>query len=61
MTEVKLARQRAIDFRKNVNGLASPVELGLDMNAFGHAVFVFGNVHKNAQISAMGRMGCRRT
>ncbi len=33
----------AIDFRKNINGLASLVEQGLGMNAFGHAVFVFGN------------------
>ena len=33
----------AIDFRKNINGLASLVEQGLGTNASGHAVFVFGN------------------
>jgi transposase len=33
----------AIDFRKNINGLASLVEHGLGMNAFANAVFVFGN------------------
>ena len=33
----------AIDFRKNINGLASLVEHALGMNAFGNAVFVFGN------------------
>lgn len=37
----------AIDFRKNINGLASLVEQGLGMNAFGHAVFVFGNRRKD--------------
>ena len=33
----------AIDFRKNINGLASLVEQGLGMNVFACAVFVFGN------------------
>ncbi|MGI9134911.1 MAG: IS66 family insertion sequence element accessory protein TnpB [Rhodoferax sp.] len=33
----------AIDFRKNINGLASLVEHGLGMNVFASAVFVFGN------------------
>ncbi len=33
----------AIDFRKNINGLASLVEHALGMNAFANAVFVFGN------------------
>ena len=33
----------AIDFRKNINGLASLVEHGLGLNAFANAVFVFGN------------------
>jgi transposase len=40
----------AIDFRKSINGLASLaslVEQGLGMNAFGHAVFVFGNRRKD--------------
>lgn len=37
----------AIDFRKNINGLASLVEHGLGMNAFAHAVFVFGNRRKD--------------
>jgi transposase len=32
-----------IDFRKNINGLASLVEHALGMNAFANAVFVFGN------------------
>ena len=33
----------AIDFRKNINGLASLVEHSLGLNAFANAVFVFGN------------------
>jgi len=33
----------AIDFRKNINGLASLVEQGLGLNAFAQSVFVFGN------------------
>ena len=33
----------AIDFRKNINGLASLVEHGLGLNAFANAVFVFAN------------------
>ena len=37
----------AIDFRKNINGLASLVEQGLGMNAFAHAMFVFGNRRKD--------------
>ena len=37
----------AIDFRKNINGLASLVEHGLGLNAFAHAVFVFGNRRKD--------------
>lgn len=37
----------AIDFRKNINGLASLVEHALGMNAFGNAVFVFGNRRKD--------------
>ena len=37
----------AIDFRKNINGLASLVEHGLGMNAFANAVFVFGNRSKD--------------
>jgi len=40
--QVYLHRE-SIDFRKNINGLASLVEHGLGMNAFGNAVFVFGN------------------
>ena len=39
--------REAIDFRKNINGLASLVEHGLGMNAFAHAVFVFGNRRKD--------------
>ena len=42
--ELKVYLHReAVDGRKNINGLASLVEQGLGMNAFGHAVFVFGN------------------
>lgn len=37
----------AIDFRKNINGLASLVEHGLGMNVFANAVFVFGNRRKD--------------
>ena len=37
----------AIDFRKNINGLASLVEHALGMNAFANAVFVFGNRRKD--------------
>ena len=37
----------AIDFRKNINGLASLVEHGLGMDAFAKAVFVFGNRRKD--------------
>jgi len=37
----------AIDFRKNINGLASLVEHELGMNAFANAVFVFGNRRKD--------------
>lgn len=33
----------AIDFRKNINGLASLVEHGLGLNAFANAVFLFAN------------------
>jgi len=36
-----------IDFRKNINGLASLVEHGLGMDAFAKAVFVFGNRSKD--------------
>ena len=36
-----------IDFRKNINGLASLVEHGLGMDAFAQAVFVFGNRSKD--------------
>jgi transposase len=36
-----------IDFRKNINGLASLVEHGLGMNVFANAVFVFGNRRKD--------------
>ena len=36
-----------IDFRKNINGLASLVEHALGMNAFANAVFVFGNRRKD--------------
>lgn len=43
----------AIDFRKNINGLASLVEHGLGMNAFANAVFVFGNRRKD-RIKIMG-------
>ena len=35
--------QDAIDFKKNINGLASLVEHALSVNAFANAVFVFGN------------------
>jgi transposase len=37
----------AIDFRKNINGLAILVEHGLGLNAFAQAVFVFGNRSKD--------------
>ena len=37
----------AIDFRKNINGLASLVEHGLGLNAFAQVVFVFGNRRKD--------------
>ena len=37
----------AIDFRKNINGLASLVEHGLGMDVFARAVFVFGNRRKD--------------
>ena len=37
----------AIDFRKNINGLASLVEQGLGMDVFAQAVFVFGNRRKD--------------
>lgn len=37
----------AIDFRKNINGLASLVEHGLGLDAFAQAVFVFGNRRKD--------------
>ena len=37
----------AIDFRKNINGLASLVDHGLGLNAFAQAVFVFGNRRKD--------------
>jgi len=33
----------AVDFRKNINGLASLVEHELGLDAFAQAVFVFGN------------------
>ena len=36
-----------IDFRKNINGLASLVEHGLGLNAFAQSVFVFGNRRKD--------------
>ena len=46
--ELKVYLHRdAIDFRKNINGLASLVEHGLGMNAFANAVFVFGNRSKD--------------
>ena len=37
----------AIDFRKNINGLASLVDHGLGLDAFAQAVFVFGNRRKD--------------
>ena len=43
----------AIDFRKNINGLASLVEHGLGLNAFAQAVFVFGN-RKKDRIKILG-------
>lgn len=42
-TRMVYLHRDAIDFRKNINGLASLVEHGLGMNAFANAVFVFGN------------------
>ena len=36
-----------IDFRKNINGLASLVEHRLGLNAFEQSVFVFGNRRKD--------------
>ena len=33
----------AVDFRKNINGLASLVEQGLGLDPFAQAVYVFGN------------------
>ena len=52
MFELKAGRvvylhRDAIDFRKNINGLASLVEHGLGMDAFANAVFVFGNRRKD--------------
>ena len=35
--------QGAVDFRKNINGLASLVEHGLGLDAFAQALFVFAN------------------
>jgi transposase len=46
-TRMVYLHRDAIDFRKNINGLASLVEHGLGMNAFAHAVFVFGNRSKD--------------
>jgi transposase len=43
----------AIDFRKNINGLASLVEHCLGLNAFANAVFVFGN-RKKDRIKILG-------
>jgi transposase len=43
----------AIDFRKNINGLASLVEHALGMNAFANAVFVFGN-RRHDRIKILG-------
>lgn len=43
----------AIDFRKNINGLASLVEHALGMNAFANAVFVFGN-RRHDRIKMLG-------
>ncbi|WP_394755316.1 IS66 family insertion sequence element accessory protein TnpB [Rhodoferax sp.] len=42
-TRMVYLHRDAIDFRKNINGLASLVEHALGMNAFANAVFVFGN------------------
>jgi transposase len=46
-TRMVYLHRDAIDFRKNINGLASLVEHGLGMNAFANAVFVFGNRRKD--------------
>lgn len=46
-TRMVYLHRDAIDFRKNINGLASLVEHGLGMNAVAQAVFVFGNRSKN--------------
>jgi len=43
----------AIDFRKNINGLASLVEHALGMNAFANAVFVFGS-RRHDRIKILG-------
>jgi len=46
-SRVVYLHREPIDFRKNINGLASLVEHGLGMDAFAHAVFVFGNRSKD--------------
>jgi transposase len=46
-TRMVYLHRDAIDFRKNINGLASLVEHALGMNAFANAVFVFGNRRKD--------------
>ena len=37
----------AIDFRKNINGLAALVEQELERDVFANAVFVFSNRRRN--------------
>jgi transposase len=46
-SRVVYLHRQAIDFRKNINGLAGLVEHSLGMNAFANAVFVFGNRRKD--------------
>lgn len=50
---VQLPNGVAVDFRKNIIGLASLVEHALGMNAFANAVFVFGN-RRHDRIKILG-------
>jgi transposase len=52
-TRMVYLHRDAVDFRKNINGLASLVEHALGMNAFANAVFVFGN-RRHDRIKILG-------